>query len=643
MRLTRSALVLGAAAAVACQPPAPPAVVPAPVAEASPPAPLPGVTTIVDAERYMADAEARLTALGLKANRAGWLASNFITEDTEALSADANREYAVAVQQLATGARQFDGLQLPPDLRRKFMLLKLSLAAPPPADSAEAAELTMITSGLEADYGKGSYCRPSRSSARAGRAVAPPATGKASDQECLQITELSKILAESRDPAEMLDVWQGWHRIAPPMKDRYARFVDLSNKGAQGLGFADAGAMWRSGYDMPPDEFSAEVERLWQQVRPLYLSLHAYVRTRLGKQYGTELVPPDGMIPAHLLGNMWAQEWGNIYPIVAPPGSRGASAGYDITDLLKRKKVDQTQMVEYAERFFTSLGLPELPETFWERSLIVKPRDREVVCHASAWHMDYKDDVRIKMCTTVTGEDFVTVHHELGHVFYYTAYKNLPILFQSGANDGFHEAIGDAVALSITPDYLRTVGLLDRVPPASADTALLLRQALDKVAFLPFGLLIDQWRWKVFSGEIKPADYNTAWWEMRNRYQGISAPLARAATDFDPGAKYHVPANTPYTRYFLARLLQFQFYRSLCREAGYTGPLHRCSFYGSKEAGEKLEAMLALGQSKPWPEVLFAMTGERQIDANAMVEYFAPLSAWLDRQNAGVKLGWETP
>ena len=640
MRFPRSALLLATAASAACQPQAPQAVTPVPVVVAdtsvtSPPAP-----TVADAERYMQEAEARLTALGIKANQAGWVAANFITEDTEALSADANREYAVAVQQLATGARRFEGIQLPVELGRKFMLLKLSLAAPPPGNPAEAAELTRITSGLEADYGKGTYCRPAK---RAGRAVAPPATGKASDQECLQITELSKILAESRDPAEMLDVWQGWHRIAPPMKDRYARFVELSNKGAQGLGFADAGAMWRSGYDMPPDEFSTEVERLWQQVRPLYLSLHAYVRTRLGKQYGTDLVPPDGMIPAHLLGNMWAQEWGNIYPVVAPSGSRGASAGYDITDLLKKEGVDQTEMVEYAERFFTSLGLPELPETFWERSLIVKPRDREVVCHASAWHMDYEDDVRIKMCTTVTGEDFVTVHHELGHVFYYTAYEDQPILFQNGANDGFHEAIGDAVALSITPDYLRTVGLLDRVPPASADTALLLRQALDKVAFLPFGLLIDQWRWKVFSGEIKPADYNTAWWEMRNRYQGISAPLARAATDFDPGAKYHVPANTPYTRYFLARLLQFQFYRSLCREAGYTGPLHRCSFYGSKEAGQKLEAMLALGQSRPWPEVLYAMTGERQIDANAMVEYFAPLSAWLDRQNAGVTLGWETP
>nr|MBA3556656.1 M2 family metallopeptidase [Gemmatimonadales bacterium] len=396
--------------------------------------------------------------------------------------------------------------------------------------------------------------------------------------------------------------------------------------------------LWRSGYDMPPEAFAEEVERLWGQVRPLYLSLHAYVRSRLTEKYGPGLVPPGGMIPAHLLGNMWAQEWGNIYDVVAPRGV--AAQGYDLTELLRARKVDQLRMVRYGERFFTSLGLPALPATFWERSLIVKPRDREVVCHASAWNIDDEEDVRIKMCTEVSGEDFVTVHHELGHNYYSLAYKDQPYLFKSGAHDGFHEAVGDAIALAITPEYLRTVRLLDRVPTEASDTALLLRQAMDKVAFLPFGLLIDQWRWKVFSGEIKPAEYNASWWKLRNSYQGVSAPLPRTEADFDPGAKFHVPGNTPYTRYFLARILQFQFYRALCREAGYKGPMHRCSFFGSKEAGHKLEAMLAMGASRPWPEVLHAMTGEREMDAGAMVEYFAPLAAWLDRQNRGRQLGW---
>ncbi|MGH7525109.1 MAG: M2 family metallopeptidase, partial [Gemmatimonadales bacterium] len=559
-----------------------------------------------DARRFVEQAERELTTLNIKQSRAAWVAANFITDDTQALSADAQEAYNVAVQRLAKAARRFDGVRLPAELRRKLTLLKLSLSAPPPGDLAEASELSRLTTSMEADYGKGTYCRP-----------------RPSGEECLQINGLSRILAESRDPDELRDAWQGWHKVGAPLRDRYTSFVQLSNKGARELGFADLGAMWRSNYGQPPQAFANEVERLWQQVRPLYLSLHAYVRARLSEKYGAELVPADGMIPAHLLGNMWAQEWGNTYALTAPKTE--GHAGYDLTELLKARKVDQREMVRYGERFFTSLGLPKLPATFWDRSLIVKPRDREVVCHPSAWHMDGKEDVRIKMCTEVTAEDFVAVHHELGHVFYSLAYRSQPYLFQNGAHDGFHEAVGDAIALSITPEYLRAVGLLDQVPAAASDTALLLRQALDRVAFLPFGLLIDRWRWKVFSGEIKPADYNSAWWSLRNQYQGVSAPLPRSESDFDPGAKYHVPANTPYTRYFLARILQFQFYRALCREAGYTGPLHRCSFFGSEAAGKKLGAMLAMGASRPWPEVLQAMTGEREMDGRALVEYFAPL------------------
>ena len=589
-----------------------------------------GPATAAEAERFMQQAERELSDLSIRLNQAGWVAATYITDDTEALSAEAQTKYGVAVQRYAVAAKRFDAVQLPPALRRKFTLLKLALAAPPPGNPDEAAELTRLTVGMEADYGKGTYCRP----ATAADKKSDPAVG---DTLCRQIGALSRVLSESRDTAALLDAWRGWHTISPPMRDDYARFVELSNKGARELGFQDAGAMWRANYDMPPDEFAREVERLWEQVRPLYTSLHAYVRTRLGEQYGTALVPRDGMIPAHLLGNMWAQEWGNVYPIVGP---KGAGTGYDLTSLLEAKKADERRMVRFGEGFFTSLGFDSLPATFWERSMIVKPRDREVVCHASAWDIDNKDDVRIKMCTEVTADDFVTVHHELGHNFYQRAYKEQPFLFQNGANDGFHEAIGDAVALSITPAYLKQVGLLAQLPSAASDTALLLRQALDKVAFLPFGLLVDQWRWKVFSGEVKPADYNKAWWELRNRYQGVSAPVERTEADFDPGAKFHVPGNTPYSRYFLARVLQFQFYQALCKEAGHTGPLHRCSFYGSKAAGAKLARMLEEGQSRPWQETLYAMTGSRRMDAGAMLEYFAPLKAWLDQQNRGKPVGW---
>ena len=583
--------------------------------------------TAVEAKRFIEDAESHLAELALRANQAAWVADTYITDDTEALNAEASKNFAVTLQKFALAARRFDKVALPAATRRKFTLLRLGLSAPPPGNPAEATELTKLTIGMEADYGKGSYCPA---------AGAPTATGKAG--ECLQISELSKVLADSRDPAMLLDAWQGWHRVGAPMRQRYARFAELSNKGARELGFTDAGSMWRSNYDMPPADFEREVDRLWEQVKPLYVALHAYTRAQLVKQYGAQVVPPNGMIPAHLLGNMWAQEWGNIYPLVAPAG--GAQTA-DIGALLRAKNTDVKGMVKYGENFFVSLGFAPLPATFWERSQFIKPRDREVVCHASAWDIDDKDDVRVKMCLSITGEDFVTAHHELGHNFYQRAYKNQPFLFRNGANDGFHEAIGDAIALSITPGYLQQVGLLTTPPPgAEADIPLLLRQAMDKVAFLPFGLLVDKWRWQVFDGRTKPATYNADWWALRAKYQGVAPPVARTESDFDPGAKYHVPANTPYMRYFLARVLQFQFYRSLCHEAGYTGPLHRCSFYDSKAAGAKLNAMLASGQSEPWPETLYKLTGSRQLDASAITEYFAPLKTWLDQQNQGKPIGW---
>jgi peptidyl-dipeptidase A len=573
--------------------------------------------TVQDAQAFMGQAEARLAEQAVKLNRAQWVQSNFITDDTEALAADAQDQFTAMTTQLVEDAKKFDGLQMPAELARKFMLLRLSLTAPAPKDPKLRREMTQIGASLEGDYGKGKYCpKP---------------------DDCLDITAIESILGSSRDPELMKDLWVGWHKVGAPMRDRYARFVELSNQGAREIGFKDVGAMWRSNYDMPPEQFSAELERLWQQVRPLYVSLHAYVRARLVKQYGPNVVPPDGPIPAHLLGNPWAQEWGNIFPLMGLPES---SKTYDLTELLKAKNLDAKGMVKYGEGFFTSLGFAPLPETFWERSLFTKPRDRDVVCHASAWDVDNKDDLRVKMCIQVRDVDFVTIHHELGHNFYQRAYKDQPYLFENGANDGFHEAIGDAIALAITPQYLNKVGLLAQVPESDNDIPDLLKQALDKVGFLPFGLLIDQWRWKVFSGEVKPADYNKAWWDLRLKYQGVAPPVARSEADFDPGAKYHIPANVPYTRYFLARILQFQFYRALCREAGYTGPLYKCTFYGSKEAGAKLDKMLELGQSKPWPDALEAMTGEREIDGNALLEYFAPLKKWLDEQNQGQKVGW---
>ena len=571
-----------------------------------------GPATQAEAEKFMADTEARLKELILKLNQAQWVQSTYITDDTEALAADANQEYIAEVTKMAEAARRFDSLQLPAELSRKFKLLKLSLVLPAPSNPTERAELTKIAASMEGAYGKGKFCP------------------EGPQGKCLALGEMEKVMAESRDPEELKRAWAGWHTVSPPYRRDYARFVELANKGAREMGFKDVGAMWRSNYDMTPEEFAAETERLWQQVKPLYDSLHAYTRAKLNQKYGDAVVPKDGPIPAHLLGNMWSQEWGNIYPLLAPPAS---NPGYDLTAILRQRNTDAKQMVRYGEGFFTSLGFEPLPATFWERSLFVKPADRDVVCHASAWDIDSQKDVRLKMCIQINAVDFQTVHHELGHNYYQMAYAPQPPLFQGSANDGFHEAVGDTVALSVTPEYLKQLGFINSVPDASADIGLLLRSALDKIAFLPFGYLVDQWRWKVFSGEVAPADYNKAWWELRTKYQNIAPPVARSEQDFDAGAKYHVPGNTPYARYFLARILQFQFHRAMCRQAGFQGPLHRCSVYNNKEVGARLKRMLEMGQSRPWPEALKELTGEDRMDATAIIDYYAPLKAWLDEQN----------
>jgi peptidyl-dipeptidase A len=586
-----------------------------------------GTPTVDEVRAFVERAEARLSDLSMRAARANWVQATYITDDTQQIAAEANERVIAATTELANEAARFRDVQLPPDLARKLMLLRLLLTLPAPSDPAERAELTRIASSLEADYGRGRYCRGERAQG----------AGAGAEEECLTLRDIERLMAESRDPKELLDVWVGWRTVSPPMRERFERLVALTNKGARELGFRDTGAMWRSNWDMPPDEFSAEVERLWEQVRPFYKSLHAYVRRRLSEHYGPDVVARTGPMPAHLLGNVWAQQWANVYPLVAPAKATGT---IDLTARLRAKHVDAREMVRMGERFFTSLGFRTLPETFWDRSLFVQPADRDVVCHASAWSIDSQEDVRLKMCIQVRDEEFRVVHHELGHTYYQLAYNQQPFLFQNSANAAFHEAIGDTIALSVTPEYLARIGLIDAVPPATDDIGLLLQQALDKVAFLPFGVLIDQWRWRVFSGEVTPATYNAAWWEMRTRYQGVAPPVERTEQQFDPGAKYHVPASYPYTSYFLAHVLQFQFHRALCDAAGQKGPLHRCSIYGSQEAGARLHKTLEMGASRPWPDAMETLTGTRRMDAQALLDYFAPLKVWLDEQNKGEKRGW---
>jgi peptidyl-dipeptidase A len=572
------------------------------------------------ADEFVARYSDELREVVTEYQRATWLQLTYINEDTEALSAKAYERLQAEVAEGIAAAKTYEGAEMSPESARAIQLLKFSLSAPAPDDPAKRAELAALETKLTSTYGEGKWCPEG-------------------PESCQNIDAISKTLATSRDWDTQLEAWKGWHTISPPMRKDYQRFVELANEGAVGLGYKDLGELWRAGYDMSPADFEQEAERLWTQVKPLYDGLHCYARGRLQDEYGKERVPDGEPIPAHLFGNIWAQQWNNIYPLLEPyPGV----SNLNVTSALEKQKYDAVRMTKSAESFYTSLGFPELPASFWEKSMLTRPEGREVVCHASAHDIDGKGDLRIKQCIVPTEEELYTIYHELGHIFYDIAYLPQPILFQDGAHDGFHEAVGDTINLSMTEGYLANVGLLPKGAKSSRE-ALVNRQmkvASEKIAFLPFGKLVDQWRWGVFSGAIPPEKYNDAWWALRRKYQGMDAPLPRSEADFDPGAKYHVPGNTPYTRYFLSFVLQFQFHRALCQKAGFTGPLHECSIYGNEDAGRAFQEMLALGRSKPWQDALEKLTGTRQMDATAIVEYFQPLMQWLDEQNRGRECGW---
>jgi peptidyl-dipeptidase A len=599
----------GCASALADPTVSPQAAAPAQVAASSGP-------SADEAQAFLAKVDRETKAFSEEAARIYWLQQTNISDDTNWLSS----RYQARGTQIAVGnalqAASYNGLALPPEARRQLDLLKQSITLPAPTTRGAAAELSEISTRLGSTY----------------------STGRIEfEGQTIPQNETELLMRSLRDPDKLQEVWTKWHEVPKAMKADYVRLVEIANAGAAELGFADVGAMWRSGYDMDPDDFAIEVDRLWSQVEPLYVELHCYVRADLNAKYGDAVQPATGPIRADLLGNMWAQQWGALYDMVEPEGSKNP---VDLDKQLIAAGYDPLKMVKTGEAFFSSLGFAPLPETFWTRSQITKPRDRDVVCHASAWNIDGEDDIRIKMCTQVNAEDFITIHHELGHNYYQRAYKDLPAVFRTGANDGFHEAIGDMIALSITPEYLKQIGLIDTIPGTEADIGLLMQTALDKIAFLPFGLLVDKWRWEVFSGELTPETYNQGWWDLRLQYQGIVPPNVRPADAFDPGGKYHIPGNVPYMRYFLSHILQFQFHKAACDQAGWTGPLHRCSIYGNAEVGKRFNAMLEMGASKPWPDALEAFTGTRQMDGSAVLEYYAPLYAWLKKENEGRTCGW---
>jgi peptidyl-dipeptidase A len=609
-----------------------------PPAPAKPPEPSPEDKLVAEAKQFVGDTNAQLGPLAVHSSQAAWTNETDITPEHEQAASKASAELSTALTQRMVAARKFEPVldKLDPDTRRSLDIIKFSseIAPSAPQDPKLADELARTATEMSSLYGKG-VCKTVH------------VKGK-DEQQCKIVDDYSEVLQKSHNPAELLAAWQTWHdTVGREERDLFTRYVELANQGAREVGFADVSAEWKGAYGMPGDAFSADVDRLWGQVKPLYQQLHCYTRRVLNKKYGDKAVPKSGPIPAHLLGNMWAQTWGYLYRDLQP--YKGI-ADIDVTpEIAKRFKPTADDpaagakgMVKLGEAFYTSLGMDALPATFWERAQFVKPAPpRQVVCHASAWDVTYSNDLRIKMCIHPNQEDLFVIHHELGHDYYFHHYYTLPFLYQQGANDGFHEAIGDTIQLSMTPDYLHKLGLLAKVD--TDDKAMLnaqMKVALEKVAFLPFGLLIDKWRWDVYSGAVRPDQYNQHWWDLRREYQGVAPPVPRAATDFDAGAKYHVAANVSYMRYFIAAILQFQFHRALCRKAGFTGPLNECSIYGNKEAGAAYSKMLALGASKPWQDALETLTGEREMDASAMLEYFAPLQKWLEEQNKGQQCGW---
>ena len=448
-----------------------------------------------DAKQFLVDIQESAETEGPVIYSASWISSNFITYDSQVVMADFSKRYTLKGLEDARIASTFDDLELDPKDRRALNIIKNGFVMPPPLDEELAGELSGITTELEAMYGTGTHCF--------------------SDDDCYDLEGFEAIIDNSRDPDELLKAWSGWREIGKPMKDKYLRMVDIGNQGAQDLGFEGLSDLWFSKYDMPVSEFSESVDRVYEDLKPLYEGLQCHVRAELNEFYGDEVVPNEGSIPAHVLGNMWAQSWANVYDLVYQEESTGKSI--DLTKVINDRGLTEVEMVEIAEDFFLSLGFEPLEDTFWERSLFVKPVDRNVVCHASAWDINPKtQDLRIKMCIEKNAEDFVTIHHELGHIFYYQAYAHQPSVFQSGANDGFHEAVGDLLSLSITPNYLEKIGFVTKEEADLAkenSIAFLMKQALDGVVPTPWTLMLDKWRMAVFNGDLTEDEMNDYWWE----------------------------------------------------------------------------------------------------------------------------------
>ncbi|CAG0920638.1 unnamed protein product [Notodromas monacha] len=533
------------------------------------------------------------------------------------------------------------------DLRRWYA--SVEVLGIPALDDTDLAKWSQIITSMTSLYGSARICPFDNQDCNPNT---DPTWSLEPDLENIFLNSMQK-----EDFDKLKYVWEKWRDVSGrAVRQQFIEYANLTNQGALVNELKDGGELWLRPYES--ENFQEQIAKLYDQLSPFYQELHAYVRYKLSQHYGADKVSPTGPIPAHILGNMWAQGWQAIFPIV----SEFNSSSLDVTGAMVEQGYTVKKMFETSDNFFTGLGLESLDTAaldFYGDSMLEKPADREVVCHASAWDFMKKNknpgDFRIKMCTSVDMDDLITIHHEMGHIQYYMQYVEQNPLFREGANPGFHEAIGDTLALSVaTPVHLKKIGLLDPNFELDENSQLgfLLRMAMEKVAFLPFGYIMDLYRWKVFNGSIATENLNQEWWNLRETYQGVQSPVPRTEMDFDPGAKYHVVNDVPYIRYFVAHVLQFDFHQTLCELAGQFNPskpdekpLHECDIDGDKtNAGAKLKVLLQAGSSKHWAETLEGLTGHSEMTVDPLLNYFKPLRDYLKQQIAlhNIPVGWSS-
>lgn len=545
-----------------------------------------------------------------------WNLYTDLTEENQQKSAESAANLGLFIREMKDEVASFDLSALSTETRMQLELI-LSFSGSGLSGN-KLGRLRLLGNQMTERYSTGKVCK-----------------GDDSD-DCLPFDpDLETLMATSRNCSVLYWAWYGWRESVANQqaRDDFAEYVSLLNEGSRTQGWADTGDKWRQTLYMR-DDLKEETARLYAEIKPLFLSLHAYVRRKLYEYYGSDYVNLNGPIPSHLLGNMHPRAWTNIMDIVTPYPSKKR---IDVTELIKAKNYTGLAMAKLADDFFKSLGMIPVNPRFFRDSMFEKPDDgRQVVCYPVAFDFYNKEDFRIKMCTDPSFEDFIILHHEMGHIQYFMQYKDLPLVFRNSPNPGFHEGIGDTIVLStVTNKHLHTIGLLEELPEEDNETSInfLMQMALDNVAFMPFGYLIDLYRWKVFDGSIPPEKLNEEWWRMRRDLEGLIPPVSRNENNLDAVSYFHIAYDVPHIRYFVSRILTFQFHEALCNESGHTGPLHECDIYGSKAAGDLFSEFLSQGAKYPWDDTLEIITGQRVMSASSFLKYFQPLNDWLVKQN----------